>query len=367
MKQCGGNQWWIDGAKLVIRRQRRSVDIYTGLGALAGSAALAWLYLQKPKLDYLGMFYVLVGVCYGISSALGTWEVTLNRVSGRGLWHWGLGVRLFSWNKVVANTDRVQLVTAKGTTSDWRTTAYSVHLTGGSKSEDLAGSDNYDEALELAEAVARHMRLGFQIDDGRVQAGPAEPLSSPPPPGCRVQVREVGEQRVVELPAPGWVVSYRLQAGVCSVLMLAPVGLAAYLHLRHHVSWQTVAMLSPLLLLPTVFSGFFLRGVWEGVHSSWHITVSPWGMELKSVGPRAEPATRWGTRLIREIDVREQTGGNMRVSDSTCPMLVIERHDGTTVAFGEGLPREELEWAAARIRQELAALSEDKKQKLKAG
>jgi hypothetical protein len=364
MKHCGNNQWWIDGAKLVIRRQRRSVDILKGLGALALSAALAWLYLRKPELELRGVFYVLLGAGYGISSALGAWEVTLNRGTGRGSWRWGLGVPFFSWNKkVVANTDRVQLVTSQGTSSDWRTNACSVQLTG----EDLASSDNYDEALELAEAVAGHMRLGLQIDNGRVQAGSAEPLSSPAPPGCRVQVREVGEQRVVELPAPGWVVSSRLQAGGCCVLMLAPVGLAGYLHLRHHVSWQTLAMLSPLLLLLTAPIGLFLHGIWEGVHSSWHITVSPWGLELKSVGPRAEPATRWGTRLIRDIDVREQIGGTMRVSNATRPMLVIERHDGTTVAIGEGLPREELEWAASRIRQELAAPGEHRQQKRNAG
>ncbi|WP_395804260.1 hypothetical protein [Archangium minus] len=45
------------------------------------------------------------------------------------------------------------------------------------------------------------------------------------------------------------------------------------------------------------------------------------------------------------------------MSGATVPMLVIERRDGKTVAVGEGLPREELEWAAARIRQELTALT----------
>ncbi|WNG47659.1 hypothetical protein F0U60_28685 [Archangium minus] len=55
--------------------------------------------------------------------------------------------------------------------------------------------------------------------------------------------------------------------------------------------------------------------------------------------------------------MRERTGGLLRVSGATVPMLVIERRDGKTVAVGEGLPREELEWAAARIRQELTALT----------
>jgi len=126
-------------------------------------------------------------------------------------------------------------------------------------------------------------------------------------------------------------------------------------------------MLSPLLLLPAVFSGFFLRGLWAGVHTSWSITVSRWGLDLRSDGPRQDPPARLAAGLIRDIDVREQEGGTLRVSDSTCPMLVIERHDRTTIALGEGLPREELEWAAARLRQELAEFAKDKQRALKAG
>jgi len=190
---------------------------------------------------------------------------------------------------------------------------------------------------------------------------------SPPPPGSRVQVREQGEQQVVELPSPGWTGAYRFQAGVCAVFMLMPLGFAGYLF--RLVSWDVVAMLSPLVLLVMGVGGFFLLKTREGVHATWSISVSRRGLEVKNTGAGKHPTTRWAAGLIRDIDVREQTGDKLRVGAGriTRPMLVIERQDGTTVSLGEGLPREELEWAAARVRQELAALSEERHQKRNAG
>jgi hypothetical protein len=43
-------------------------------------------------------------------------------------------------------------------------------------------------------------------------------------------------------------------------------------------------------------------------------------------------------------------------------MLVIEREDGSSVVLGAGLPREELEWVAARLRQEMARAAESRRQ-----
>ncbi|WNG47660.1 hypothetical protein F0U60_28690 [Archangium minus] len=172
MKKCGSNRWWLDDAKLVIRRQRRLPDVLKGLGILALSAGMAWLMRLEVNLEFV--VYGLAGVSFGLYYTLGAWEVTLHRVSQRASWRWGLGVPLFTRNRVVADTDRVQLVTSKGTSSDWRPHTYSIHLTGVSKSETLAGSDDYDEALELAEAVARHMRRGLQVDDGRVRSFESE-------------------------------------------------------------------------------------------------------------------------------------------------------------------------------------------------
>lgn len=384
MNQCGSNLWWLDDAKLVIRRQRKAVDFLKGVCALAMSAGLG--FLLRSMMDLQGVFYLLAGVGYGLYCTLGAWEVTLHRVSGRVAWRLGLGIPLFSRQKVVADTDRVQLVTSQGEgAGNSRVTSYSVHLAGVSDSETLAGTDDYDEAVALAETVARHMRLGLQVDDGRVRSyeelafperalavskpalaapGPVEP-PSPPPPGSRAQVREQGEQRMVELPAPGWVGAYRFQAGLCAVFMLMPLGFAGYMSRR--VPWDVLAMMSPLLLLTLGVGGFFLRRTLEGVHTTWCITVSRRGLEVMSTGAGKHLTTRWAAGLIRDIDVREQTGGKMRVGHGKHPMLVIERRDGMMRSLGEGLPREELEWAAARLRQELAALAGDKRQELKAG
>ena len=39
-------------------------------------------------------------------------------------------------------------------------------------------------------------------------------------------------------------------------------------------------------------------------------------------------------------------------------MLLLEREDGSQLALGAGLPREELEWAAARLRHAMAEVFE---------
>ncbi|HEY0093027.1 MAG TPA: hypothetical protein VGB96_01830, partial [Archangium sp.] len=319
MKQCGSNQWWLDDAKLVIRRQRKAVDILKGVCALALSAGLAWM--MQSELGLQGVFYVLAGAGIGLYYSLGAWEVTLHRVSGRAAWRWGLGVPFLSKQKVVAETDRVQLVTAKGEGSGGsRTTSYSVHLAGVSTSETLAGTDDYDEAVALAEAVARHLRRGLQVDDGRVRPFDSKPAlaapvpvepPSPPPPGCRVQVREQGEQRVVELPAPGWTGAYRFQAGLCAVFMLMPLGFAGYM--SRIVSWEVLAMLSPFMLMLLVVAGFFLSETLEGVHATWRISVSRRGLEMKNTAAGEHPATRWAAGLLRDIDVREQVGDKLRM------------------------------------------------------
>jgi hypothetical protein len=382
-KECGSNLWWLDDAKLHIRRQRKAVDILKGVFALAASAGLAWLLTRM--VDLQAAFYMLFGVGYGLYSALGAWEVTLHRASRQASWRWGLGIPFFSRQTQVTDTDHVQLVTPKAQGSDdSRINKYSVHLA----SRTLAGTDNPEEAFALAEAVARHLRLGLQVDDGRVRpfeelASPerARALSSPAlaelkpvepshPPGCRIQVREQGEQRIVELPAPGWVDAYRLQAGVSAVLMLLPLGAVGYLY-SLHASWSVMGMMTPILLIVAGLGGFILHATRTGLHASWCISVSRRGLEVASTRPgNTLPPTRWAAGLIRDIDVREQTGDSMLVGVSgrpSCPMIVIQREDGTLISIGEGLSRAELEWAALRIRQELGVLTEYKSQELEAG
>ncbi|PTL79744.1 hypothetical protein [Vitiosangium sp. GDMCC 1.1324] len=407
MKHCGSNRWWFDDAKLVIRRERGPADVFKGLVSLAVSAGLVFL-LTKMGLDLQIVFYALAAFGYGLYATLGVWEVSLHRVTGRASWRWGLGWPFFSREKAVSDTDRVRLVSANTeSSSSVSARTCQVELAGVTASELLAGSDSYDEALELAEAVALHLRRGLQVDDGRIRpveelespdrtraraelearllrgfeappapAGipgprslPAAPVS-PPPPGCRVLVHVEREQRVVELPAPGWVGAYRLQAFVCAVLLLLPVGFGAYLY-PLGLSGGLIAMMTPLLLILLGLGGFFWRRTLQGVGTTWRITVSRRGLELVRTRRGEHKTTRLAAGSIRDIDVREHAGETLRVGNGagrpSCPMLIIERWEGPLVALGEGLPREELEWTAARLREELAALTDARRQELNAG
>ncbi|MFL5359117.1 hypothetical protein [Archangium sp.] len=406
MKRCGGNRWWVDDATLVIRRERGLWDVLKGLGVLVLSAGLVRLWKGgEPGVDGVG--YVVMGAGYALYSALGAWEVTLHRVTGRVRWRFGLGVPLFKRERAVADTERVQLLGKRGRrTGASPLKTFGVNLAGVSGAAPLAGSDDYAEAFALAEAVARHLRRGLQVEDGRVRAveeldpperaralaqmearllgaGEAAALAStrpvepplPPPPGCRIQVREEGEQRVVELPAPGWVGLYRLEAVAGGLVLLASLGsLGLFLSVRHTLMGLPglFRLLLPgllgLLLLPLGLGGFVLRRTWARTRTVWRITVSGRGLEVVHAGPGAPLTTRLAAGLIEDVDVRDLVDVRMRLhGGQAIPLLVIERRDGAALLLGEGLPREELEWAAARVRQELAALSEARRQELSAG
>jgi hypothetical protein len=69
--------------------------------------------------------------------------------------------------------------------------------------------------------------------------------------------------------------------------------------------------------------------------------------------------TRIPMQQIRDVDVRLHSDGAPKVGVSrepTTPMLIIDQTQGGLVALGAGLPREELEWTAGRLRQVLAEL-----------
>lgn len=398
MKRCGRNRWWVDDAKLVIRRQRSVWDVLKGLGVLALSLTPGLVHLfTVGELGADGVGFVVLGAGYALYSALGAWEVTLHRVTGRVSWRFGLGVPLFKRERAVADTERVQLLgRRRGRSSEAPPLkAYGVNLAGVSGAGPLAGSDDYDEAFALAEAVARHLRRGLQVEDGRVRAveelesperaralagmearllgseeaaalARARPVEPPPrpPPGCRIQVREEGEQRVVELPAPGWLWLYRLQAAVGGLVLLGPPGLLGLLA----PSPLVLRLLRPFAPLPLILmglGGFMLYHAWGRARGAWRISVSRRGLEVVRGGPGAPVTTRLAAGLIEDVDVRDLV---VRMNaGQALPMLVIEGRDGAQLLLGEGLPREELEWVAARVRQELAALSEARRQELGTG
>ncbi|WP_309896560.1 hypothetical protein [Archangium sp.] len=412
MRTCGGNRWWTQEAKLFIRRERGATELVLGGVCLLASVGLGLYVVWAEEWSPTLVLCVLGLFCLGLYNALGVWEVTLHAGRGRVFWAWGLGWPLFRRTRLLTAFDRVQVVTPEHRSGEpVQATDCMVQLAGeGGPPHLLAGSDDRDEALTLAEAVARHARLGLQVGGGRVRPyeelsssapgrtkvlsspevrpgssapGSARPLSSPdareeatgatsalvepptpPPLGCRVQVREAEGRSEVLLPAPGWDGGFRSGAAVgvvMGVLGLVPWGVAVAVQ----ASWGFFAFVTLVALAPLGACVVFMRRALVGVHTTWRLTVSRAGVEVVRAGVGAPQTTRIPAQHLRDVDVRELREGAPGVGlfqEASCPMLVLERQDGEYQAMGAGLPRQELEWAAARLRQALARAAEARRQ-----
>jgi hypothetical protein len=421
MRTCGSNRWWHKGAKLFIRRERGAKELLLGVVCLLVSVGVGLYVVRAEDWSPRLMLVVLGMFVLGLYYALGVWEVTLDAGRGRVSWAWGLGWPLFRRTRSLAAFERVEVTTPENRSNEpVQATDCMVQLAGeGGEPHLLAGSDERDEALALAEAVARHARLGLQVGGGRVRSyeelvpsapgrtralsspegrpdsrpvssapGSTRALSSPdareegtgagsafvepplpPPPGCRVQVREVEGRSEVLLPAPGWEGGFLSRAAVgvgAGVLGLFPWLVAVV----SRVSWGVLAWMTLFALVLLVPCVVFLRRALVGVRTTWRLTVSRSGVEVVRAGGGAPQTTRVPVQHLRDVDVREHKEGAPGVGlfkEATCPMLVLERQDGDYHALGAGLPREELEWAAARLRQALARMAEARRQSPRAG
>jgi len=417
MRTCGSNRWWREKSKLLIRRERGATEFLLGVVCLLVSGGVGFYVVWAEEWRPALVLGVLGAFVLGLYNALGVWEVTLHAERGRVFWAWGLGRPLFRRMRLLTAFDRVQVVTPEHRSNEpMRATSFMVQLAGESGPPHLlAGSDERDEALALAEAVARQARLGLQVGGGRVRSyeelvssapgrtravsspearpdsrpgssapGSTRAVSSPdareevagatsalvepptpPPPGCRVEVREAEGRSEVLLPAPGWEGGFRSRAALgvlLGVLGLVPCGVVMALR---EVPWGVFAYLTPLALMPLVACVVSLRKALVGVRTTWRLTVSRSGVEVVRASGGVLQTTRIPAQHLRDVDVRELHEGAPGVGlfqEASCPMLVLERQDGEYQALGAGLPREELEWAAARLRQALARAAEARRQ-----
>jgi hypothetical protein len=390
IRRCGANRWWIDDATLHVRRERGVWRVLKGVASLALSAGLPFFLVKRGSWDPPGLIIVALTLAYGLQSVLGVWEVSLNRVRGKVSWAWGLGVPMFRWSRRVAEFDRVRLFILE------QSSGHNVRLVGPDRDQLVATSTDSDEVLALAEAVARHVRLGLQVGNGRVrppgeldsperaralaqlsarlqgaEAGSALEASrsgsvevSTPPPGCSVRVHEDDGQWRLILPEPGWVMRLRFQFAAGVGMLVLTVGAGGYLLSQ---GMETVFLLTvmPFVLVIGLFGAHSMWKAAMGAITTCHLCVSRPGLSVERSTSGLTHPLRIPAHLIRDVDVRDHSDGAPLFEffdPSTFPMLIIERKDGELLALGAGLPREELEWAAALVRQRLAREAEARRQ-----
>ncbi|PTL77784.1 hypothetical protein DAT35_42015 [Vitiosangium sp. GDMCC 1.1324] len=387
MKRCGDNQWWVDGSQLVIQRERKRSRLVIG-GALLFTAAAsgAWL-VARPGPFLLPLLVLVLSLANGLDQLLGVRRIVLERgAQGRVTWGWGLGIPFFQSERPLAAFTHVRLLTSGSQSQRAPPGNVSIHGPGATALP-LSSTREEDEALALAEAVARHVGLGLQVDGGRVrsfeettaregsrfrswnQERPprSEPVALSSEPGAppeasedaRIQVAEQDGRLVVTLSPPGWLgYAWRL---ALDIGVMGGGLVPCYLVIDSFRSLGLGVVLSMLGGAAFILGmGFLsLRKNLAAMRTSCRLTVSRQGLEVAWVGGEAREPVRIAAHLIRDIDVRAhlRDGGQ-----GPRRMLVIEREDGELLALGEDLPREALAGLAGRLRRRLAEVLEARRQ-----
>ncbi|NNC00529.1 hypothetical protein HI113_42450 [Corallococcus exiguus] len=244
-----------------------------------------------------------------------------------------------------------------GGSKDWG--FYSVGLKSPTRAVQVSGSDDREEALELAQALSCFLGVDLSVDggharpaDARLEAAPLEREQAPPslPPGSRIRVRQGAQGLVLQLPGCGWRPLFVAKASIAIVIAVggpAVFGLAwvRSFGLRH------LASMWPLIALVVLLSmgGLLLWSVIREVTMGWSLTASSRGIEYSRTGSgKQRESTRLPASQIEDIDLRETDEPNFR------SLTVVIEHKKGFVWIGAGLSREELEWTETMLRRALA-------------
>ncbi|WP_223636877.1 hypothetical protein [Corallococcus sp. EGB] len=236
---------------------------------------------------------------------------------------------------------------------------YSVELKSPTRTVRVSGSDDREEALELAQALSRFMGVDLSVDggharpaDARLAAEPLDSHQAPPslPPGSRIQFHQGERELVLRLPGCGWKPFFVAKAGIA--LLIAGGGPAAFAvawartyGLRHLASRELLMVLGVFLFL----GGLLLWSVIREVTMGWSLTASSRGIEYSRTGPRKpREVTRIPATQLEDIDLRETGGKDFR------HLTVVIEHRKGFVCIGAGLSRQELEWTETMLRRALA-------------
>ncbi|MBN8232107.1 hypothetical protein JYK02_31785 [Corallococcus macrosporus] len=359
--RCGTHDWSISGPLLNIQHKVGPID-----GWLARGAAL--VVVAFPAVAYVtGLFgdvriWLLMMAMGAVSlhHLTSRWKVVLDQ-QARTVWR-RAGVREALGAKpqpLESFTSVALYMRDKGSTEGlFIAKVYVVALLGPSGALVLSHSDDRDEALSLAQAVARFLGLGLSVEGGqsrsvtaRLEEAPLTDERLPDlPAGSSIQFKQDARGLTLELPACGWRPEYAAQAAFAVVIA---VGGPLFLLKQWRQMFGMQSAASPV---PIIVSTFFVAcgaAFWWWVAreatSRWSINASSRGIELTRYGPwRGRKVTRLPASRIQDIDVRDA-----RTKVSRGRGIVIE-HDKGRELLGMDLSQEELEWAGIVLRRALA-------------
>ncbi|NBD14409.1 MULTISPECIES: hypothetical protein [Corallococcus] len=326
--------------------------------------------LAFPAVAYFSTFLWNSREAWSLATLIGTgaayqlmsnWKALLNKETGILKLYSGVSVFFSSNTHPLESFTSVALSSpGKGSGNGSRFWGlYSVDLKSPTRTVPVSGSDDREEALELAQALSRFLGVDLTVEGGharpaaaRLEAAPLDDERALPslPLGSRIRVRHGAQGLELRLPGCGWRPRFVVKAGIALVISLGCSTVFALLWART-LGFRQLASLQPLLILFALLSmgGLLLWTVIQEVTLGWSLTASSRGIEYSRTGSkRSQEITRIPASQIEDVDLRkadEKFFQNLGV--------VIEHRKGF-VWLGEGLSREELEWTEMVLRRALA-------------
>lgn len=236
---------------------------------------------------------------------------------------------------------------------------YSVELKTPTRTVRVSGSDDREEALELAQALSRFLGVDLSVDGGharpphaRLEAAPLEVEQALPslPPGSRIRVRQGAQGLVLQLPGCGWRPLFVAKASIALVIAVGGPAVFGLGWVRAY-GLRNLASREPMMALVVFLSlgGFLLWSVIREVTMGWSLVASSRGIEYSRTGSgKPGEVTRIPASQIDDIDLREMDEPHFR------HLTVVIEHRKGIVWMGAGLSRAELEWTETMLRRALA-------------
>ncbi|QAT85931.1 hypothetical protein EJ065_4378 [Corallococcus coralloides] len=302
----------------------------------------------------------LLACMWAVNQLTSDWKALLNKETQLLKLRSGVGV-FFS-----ANTHPLESFTSVALSSrgkggggsiDWG--FYSVELKSPTRTVAVSGSNDRDEALELAQALSRFLGVDLSVDggharpaDARLEADPLERDQASPslPPGSRIRVRHSAQGLVLQLPGCGWRPLFVMKAGIALVIAVGGPTVFGLAWVRTFGLRQLTSA-EPLIALAVFLSlgGLLLWSVIREVNRGWSLAASSRGIEhSRTGGGKPREVTRLPASQIEDIDLRETEEKLFR------SLTVVIEHKKGFVRIGAGLSREELEWTETMLRRALA-------------
>jgi hypothetical protein len=327
-------------------------------------------------------FSLVMGVPFtavGVGLVFGRGGKVLDRRAGTLTTWWGLLVPWKMTTRPLSDFASVSISREVRRTKNSSYTVYPVRLDSGERTGlTLEEPRDTSQARRLGEDAAKFLnvrlvdrslgdaivREAVELDESlreRARRTGERPPLPEPPPACRASHQVVGDALVFDLPAPGFRIGnvFAMAFGLLIPLVVVGIFVGAILPDKQMPSEMKLVLALVLGVFCVLAPLFFTwAGSIRSARARTQVEVSPDVLRVRMQGLFREQVTEIPTSELEELQIIHQTGAVSSRGQISFPRgseVILARSDRTSVTFGVGLSRPELEWIKAVIENVVTA------------